>query len=235
MKEKIAEKLLALVRDNYQEIAVSFAVTRDKNLGEAISRQAALVPAGARVLDAACGSGRLFQAFSGRDIDYQGFDGSPALITLAQERYPEASFSVADILDVKQDVRFPAGSYDFIFCLAALQHLPGRRRRLEALRGLATKLKSDGRLILSNWNLRSLPKYRFHLWRQNLACLFGLSPYDRNDLVFPWQGNPGKGSLRYYHAFSLGELASLAREAGLTVVEEKLESGNIWLTLEKKN
>lgn len=234
MKEKVEEKLLALVRDNYQTIAASFAVTRNKVLDPEINRQASFVPSGARVLDAACGSGRLYPVFLGRNIAYQGFDGSSALIALAKERYPEGDFFVADFYDVDRDERLPEDSYDFIFCLAALQHLPGKRRRLETLRSLAAKLKPGGRLIMSNWDLRSLPKYRFRLWRQNLACLAGLSPYDRNDLVFPWKGNPGRGSLRYYHAFSLGELVILSQEAGLTVIEKRRVSGNLWLVLEKR-
>ena len=160
MNKDKEQQLLQIVKNNYQEIAASFAETRRKPLDEKTAILAASVPNGSRVLDAACGNGRLYSAFAGRPLEYLGFDGSQELINLAAKNYPDAKFLTVDLNEIKNDNRILDDYYDYIFFLAAWQHLPGEERRLQVLKDLQAKVKKGGTIIISNWDLQSYPRLR---------------------------------------------------------------------------
>ena len=50
-----------------------------------------------RVVDLGCGAGRDFPAFEERNIDYLGVDASEGMLTVARERFPEATFEAAGV------------------------------------------------------------------------------------------------------------------------------------------
>jgi 2-polyprenyl-3-methyl-5-hydroxy-6-metoxy-1,4-benzoquinol methylase len=104
------------------------------------------------------------------------------------------------------------GLYDLISCLAAMQHIPGRNRRLQLLREMASHLRPDGRIILSNWQFLESTRQQRKIveWQQ-----IGLRPEDveENDYLLTWQR--GGTGFRYVCFIDAAETAALASEAGL--------------------
>jgi ubiquinone/menaquinone biosynthesis C-methylase UbiE len=231
MKDKQAEKLLELVKHNYQEIAAQFDATRKKEIWPEIREFAAKIKEGDAVLDLGCGNGRLVEAFLGKKISYLGLDNSLELIKLAQKNYPENKFVVGDILELKN---IPDNNYDYVFCLATLQHIPTRELRLKSLRLMANKIKDDGEIIISNWNMWGHKKYRPQLIKNYWLKLIGKNKLGFNDLVFPWKNAQGeKMSDRYYHAFTKKELKKLTRLAKLKLQVLRRDKYNYWLVAKK--
>jgi len=234
MKTEKAQKLLELVRNNYQDIAGDFDATRKKEIWPEIRTFAEKVKSGDSILDLGCGNGRLLEALKGKDIKYLGVDNSSELISLAKNNYPAQKFIVGDILALKNNPEITEKSYDFIFCLAAIQHIPSQELRIQALRDMAFKLKDGGEIIISNWNLWANKKYRSRLIKNYFLRITGRNEFDFNDLVFPWKNSRGEEkSERYYHAFTINELKRLARLAGLKILVLKKDKYNLWLILKK--
>lgn len=232
MEAKKAQNILELVKRNYQEIAVSFDATRKKEVWPEIRNLSARVNDGESVLDVGCGNGRLLEAMDNKKINYLGVDNSEALINLAKENYPLEKFLVADILNL--DI-ITDNSFDYVFCLAVLQHIPSQELRLQALRQMRAKLRDTGHLIISNWNLWSSSKHRPLLLRNFWLKILGKYELDYNDLLFSWKDSSGqKVSERYYHAYTKKELKKLARLAGFRILRLYRDKYNFWLVLEKK-
>ncbi len=233
MEDKQAQQLLEIVRRNYQEIATEFDLTRKKEIWPEIREFALAVKDGDAVLDVACGNGRLLEALKDKKINYLGVDNSPNLIELAKKNYPSHEFAVEDMLDLKN---IENGKFDFVFCLAALQHIPGKDLRIKVLRDMAEKLKPGGKMIISNWNLWGHKKYRPQLFKNYWLKLIGKNKLGFNDLVFPSKfhlANQDKreSSDRYYHAYTKKELKKLARLANLKILILKRDKYNLWLVL----
>lgn len=222
-----ADKILDLVKRNYNEIAAAFDATRKKELWPMIREYAAGVKDGDKVLDAGCGNGRLLEALKDKKIEYLGIDNSSELIKAAQANYSDYEFRVADILSLDN---VPESGFDHIFCLAVLQHIPTPELRTRFLKNLAAKLKPGGQLIISTWNLGRLPKYRRLILKNRLLKAIGLYPYEARDLFFSWKDSSGQAvSDRYYHAFTIQEIKELGREAGLAIKEIREDKHNIWV------
>ncbi|MFA5753936.1 MAG: class I SAM-dependent methyltransferase [Patescibacteria group bacterium] len=227
MKPEIIEKIRKLVKDSYAAIAADFDISRRKEIWPEAHRYVSLIPSGARVLDAGCGNGRLLSALNGNQIDYLGIDGSNELVVLAKENYPEFNFQTMDILDT-QDL--PDSYYDFIFCLAVIPHLPSADLRLRALQNLSSKLKADGQIIVSAWDLYGYHKFRPLLRKAAWAKLLGHSQLDYGDLIFPWKNAQGQvTSERYYHAFKEKEIFALFKAADLKIKDFSKQGGNYWV------
>lgn len=232
MTDKKAEEILALVKTGYDLIAAEFDLTRKKEIWPEIRTSVSRLKTGDRVLDLGCGNGRLLEALKEVAVDYLGVDSSSSLISLARKNYPDKQFIVSDLLDLQE---IPDGQFDYIFCLAVLQHLPGVGRREQALLEMTKKLKPQGEIIISNWNLWAHKKHRQQLlinWGKKIIGRFDL---DFNDLVFPWKSTNGQEICeRYYHAFTKNELRRLAKRAGLEVISLEKDSYNFWLKLKIK-
>lgn len=227
MNQEQAKKILESVKRNYNEIAPGFDTTRKKEIWPQIREYAAEVKAGDYVLDAGCGNGRLLEAFKDKNIRYLGLDNSSALIRAARQNYPSSEFREADILDLKN---IPEKEFDDIFCLAVLQHIPSEELRILFLKNLAAKLKPSGRLIISVWNMRRLPKYRRMIRQNYWRKLIGQYQLEARDLIFPWKDSSGlEVSERYYHAFTTRELKRLSAAAGLKVIDIKSDQYNLWV------
>ena len=231
MTDQRAQEILELVQRNYQAIAPDFDLSRQKALWPEIIRLAEQVPAGARVLDAGCGNGRLLSAFPGRALDYVGLDNSPALLELAKKNYPQARFIPGDILQLSD---WPEDNFHYIFCLAVLQHIPSLKLRRAALHQFVAKLAPGGLLIISVWNLWSQARFRRLLFKAVWSKILGKSDLDKGDLIFPWKNPQGQAvSQRYYHAFTKQELRRLAQSSGLAIVSLAKDPHNYWLILKK--
>ena len=215
MDRKTQNELLEIVRRNYSQIADDFSETRRKYLWPEIVRQAAAVKDGDRVLDVGCGNGRLLEALRDKNVDYLGVDASKELLEIAGKHYTGHKFAAGDILRLGE---IPDVGFDYVFCLAVLHHLPGSDLRVAALKQLKNKIKPDGKIILTVWNLWSRKKYRRLIWKFTLLKILKKNKMDFGDIVFDWKNEADK--TRYYHAFRLGELRRIIKRAGLKI--EKL-------------
>ena len=129
----------------------------------------ARVPTGASVLDIGARDGGL-KRFLPPGVVYQGIDIAP-------------EFARPDVLirDITQGIPFPDGSYDFVFCIEVLEHVPNPFGTLSEFHRV---LKPGGVLILSVpnpyhfkeiiWNLFRIPDRQGHLYgwtRQTMTRL----------------------------------------------------------------
>jgi SAM-dependent methyltransferase len=100
--------------------------------------------AGRTVLDAACGPGLYAEELAARGADVIGFDQSPRMAELSEQRVPSGRFRAHDLanpLDWLADA-----SVDLVLLALALEYVDDRTR---ALRELRRVLRPDGALILS--------------------------------------------------------------------------------------
>ena len=226
MKEEQIKEILKIVKDNYEEIAVDFDLTRRKPIWPELVEIVANTKSGSSVLDVGCGNGRLLEAFQTKQINYLGLDASKQLIALAKKNYPGRDFIVKDILDLKSlDKKF-----DLVISVAVLHHLPSFKLRLEALNEMLAVTAPQGMLIFSVWRMWNNKKYKPLLYKNIWQKITGQTKLEIGDLLFPWK----KGdSQRYYHAFTKHELNKLVRAAGYKNFELVVEAHNYWIIIKK--
>jgi SAM-dependent methyltransferase len=213
MRHQFSAGIRQQVRETYTAIAQDFDRTR-LTPWEDFHHFPAYVRQGARVLDLGCGNGRLLEVLKPKAPDYLGIDQSPALVTIAKKRYPDARFEEGDMAGI----RLPENAFDNIFCLAAFHHLPDRRSRARAVAQMRHALKPGGVLVVTVWGLFQLRlKYWRYLGRAIASWLlhFGRK-YAWNDVWIPWADQPLK---RYYHAFTPKELRRCFPSGQWAVVE----------------
>ena len=246
-----------LVKRNYEEIAEDFDATRKKYLWPELVKLASTVKDGDRVLDVGCGNGRLVEAFKDKKISYLGVDSSEKLVEAARNNFLDSrlrgndkeksgndkeeavtrndkssyEFKNADILELD---KLPEKDFDYVFCIAVLHHLPGEDLRVEALKQMEDKLKPNGKIILTVWNLWRRPKFRKLIFKYGLLKLLGRNKMDFGDILFSWKNNRGERiSRRYYHACRQAELGKNAAKAGLRPEKQYYDQYNYYLILIK--
>jgi len=254
MNKQTQKELLNIVKKNYREIAQHFSETREKKLWPELLELTKKVPSKAKVLDVGCGNGRLLKAFFNKEIHYLGVDNSPELIEQAKIKYvsekisldnkvklkiksADIDFRIVDILDLGKIKEI---NFDYVFSIAVLQHIPGRDLRIQALRQLKNKVKKDGKIILSVWNMWSSEwqmrgkSFRKQIFKFYFLSLLGKNKMDFGDIVFDWKNPNGERvSRRYYHAFSKRELKKIIKKAGLKIEKIYKDKYNYYLILKK--
>lgn len=220
MKREVAEKLLNMVRDDYNRIADDFSRTREVMWSD-LEPFVEYSIAGDKVLDLGCGNGRLFEALKGKNIDYVGVDNSEKLIEIARQRHPQAKFQITDGISLP----FPENNFNKIYCIAVLHHVPSKELRVKFLQETKRVLKQNGTLILTVWKLGQRQSLKL-LLKYTFLKLLGLSKLDFGDVLVSW----GKTCQRYKHNFSERGLKKLLVQVGL----EAKETGTLWRP-EKKN
>lgn len=231
MKKRTQEKLANIVSKNYSEIAEAFNLSRKKHIWPELKTISESVFPGAKVLDAGCGNGRLLEVLQDKDVKYFGFDASSELISLAKKNYPENNFSVMNIKDVGKLSK----SYDFIFSIAVISHIPGRKERLKVLKLLSSKLSKEGKLVISIWDIYNQKKFKSIIWRSEIKRRLLFNGLEKGDLIFHWKNDKGeKVSRRYYHAFDDEEIDYLLKYSGLELEKKVKDGKNIWLIFKRK-
>ena len=228
MNRETQEKLLKIVKSNYEEIASSFDQTRKKGIWPELEKLAKEVENGDKILDVGCGNGRLGEELK-RDVDYLGVDSSSNLIDIAKKKYKynkNYKFHVLDIFELDKLKE----KYDYIFLVAVIQHIPSKELRVKVLNKIKSTLKENGEIIISVWNLVDNKKYKKQLKKSKyLNFLKGL---DQRDLLFYWKNSQGeKLSLRYYHAFTAKELKKLFAKCDLKLKSFKKTKDNFYIVL----
>lgn len=227
MKQSVINKISAENIASYDAIADDFSNTRNRPWPEFELFKPYVKP-GMQVLDIGCGNGRLFGSLKKKAVNYTGIDNSARLIEIAQEHWGNHTAAPQFItMDMTTDDR-PSVSYDIIFFIASLQHIPSYQLRQKVVQRWSEKIKLGGYCIMINWN-RWQPQYRKYIFRNWLQKLTLQSQLDWNDTLIPWRGGPP----RYYHAFTHQELRRLIHGAGLRIVEQK-KTGFNYLTIAQK-
>jgi SAM-dependent methyltransferase len=102
----------------------------------------AMVPRGARILDAGCGTGRVggFLAAAGHRVT--GVDLDPELIEVARADHPGTDWRVGDLTDLDLPDRF-----DVIVCAGNVMTFVAPDTRVEILRRFGAHLAPGGRAV----------------------------------------------------------------------------------------
>jgi tRNA (uracil-5-)-methyltransferase TRM9 len=229
MNDRAKQQLLGIVKRNYDEIASDFSESRRKYLWPELARLAEDVGNGDAVLDLGCGNGRLYLAFSDKEIEYVGIDNSAKLIAKADEEYknPQTHFFIGDILRLDEISVLKNKQFDHIFMVAVLHHIPSKELRIKALKQMKEKLRSNGRIVITVWNMWAQARYRKEIAKFAFKKVIGKNGYDFGDILFGWGEN--KASQRYYHAFRLKELEDTVLQSGLQIIKLYKDKRNYYL------
>jgi len=238
MNRQTQKDLQNIVKKNYKEVAEHYSETRKKVLWPELAAIIAGIEPGKRIMDVGCGSAKILQGLIEKNIEYLGIDPSKELIEIAKKEWGENKkqrFMIGDILNLGKINEY---EFDYVFCIAVLQHIPSEKLRVQALRQLRNKIKNDGKIILSNWNMwseafvkKGFRRLIFKFW---LLKFIGKNKMDFGDILFDWKNPQGESvSKRYYHAFTLRELKKLAKKAGLNVDKVVIDTHNYYLILSK--
>ncbi len=229
MNKDKQNEILKIVKANYEEIAETFDETREKPIWPPLLEMLKGVGRGERVLDVGCGNGRILKALSEQGAEYIGVDQSRRLVDICRQKYPKSKFERLDIASLGDLSEY---DFDWVFCVAVLHHLPGFDLRLQALKQLKNKIKDDGRIVLTVWNMWSEEKFRKMIWKFFLLKLLRRNQMDFGDVLFDWKRG-GVTSKRYYHAFRSCELKKLAKKAGFKIDRIFRDRFNYYLVLKK--
>jgi 2-polyprenyl-3-methyl-5-hydroxy-6-metoxy-1,4-benzoquinol methylase len=228
VKAVIAQRLIDLNKEFYQSAALSFSATRGR-LQPGVQRILDTVPRDANVLDLGCGNGGVAAELAqrGHHGRYVGMDFSAKLLEEAKKKVPNTvsniEFVEADLTgEFDQQSAIKDRRFDWIFAFAVLHHIPSTELRVEFLARVKELLAPDGRFAISTWQFLNSPrlKDRIQSWS---AVDLQETAVDAGDYLLDWRsGEPG---LRYVHAFSEDELASLAQHTRFKLLETFFSDG----------
>lgn len=222
MRTAVVAQLVALNRRFYEQLADPFAESRATPWPGFARLAAALPQPCARFLDVGCGDGRLgrYLLAAGAIEQYTGIDNSARLLALA-EAQTAGVFLQRDLS--APDALHGVGPFDGMAALAVLHHIPGRRNRVRLLADLGRCLAADGRLIVANFQfLRSARlRRRVQAWSQLGLTADDVEP---GDYLLDWQR--GGHALRYLALIDGAEMADLASEAGLKLLDQFMSDGH---------
>ncbi|XTZ16690.1 class I SAM-dependent methyltransferase [Micromonospora echinospora] len=113
----------------------------------------AMVPPGARILDAGCGTGRVGAALADRGHTVVGVDADPVLVEAARADHPGPTWLVADLAELD----LPGEPFDAAVVAGNVMAFvaPGTER--EVLRRIAAHLRPDGVLVVGFGTGRGYP------------------------------------------------------------------------------
>ncbi|MBL7057754.1 class I SAM-dependent methyltransferase [Patescibacteria group bacterium] len=232
MNRQTQKELLKIVEKNYIEIAKEFNETRKKELWSELKKISEQIKKGSKILDVGCGNGRIIDALLDKDIKYLGIDSSTNLIELAKSNHKEQGWAQFELGKIEELGKIKEHNFDYVFCLAVIHHIPGTQLQIEALKQLKNKVKKDGRIIISAWNLWNKPKFRSLIIKFALLKLIGKNKMDFGDILFDWKNKKGeKVSKRYYHAFTKRELKRIVKKSGLKIEKIYKDTYNYYLIL----
>lgn len=158
---------------------------RDRREKACIVECLSAIPAGSKVLDLPCGTGRMSRTLVERGYHVTSADASPAMLSRAKEHYaayrsergaaaPEVDFSVRDVLATG----FANEEFDGISCIRLFHHFSEaetRRRALAELRRI-----SSGPIVVTFLNSFALD--RISIWMK--ARIKGKKPQNQRPISY---------------------------------------------------
>jgi SAM-dependent methyltransferase len=183
---------VAGARETYDAMAADYVAHVEANpytaLYEAPGLRALLPPvSGRRVLDAGCGGGRTSAWLAEQGAEVVGIDVSPRLLSLARERVPSASFSLADLAE---PLPFEDGTFDLAVASLVMHYLRGWVPTLRELRRVAgmlvlsthhpamdVELSDSGdyfatELLVDRWTVGG-SEHEVRFWHRPFGAMFG--------------------------------------------------------------
>ncbi|MGC4896689.1 class I SAM-dependent methyltransferase [Micromonospora sp. DT31] len=117
----------------------------------------ALVPPGARVLDAGCGTGRVAAALAARGHTAVGVDADPTLVEAARADHPGPRFLVADLAELDLPAQGEAEPFDAAVLAGNVMVFvaPGTERAV--LGRVAAHVRPDGLVVVGFGTDRGYP------------------------------------------------------------------------------
>lgn len=229
MKKEYAQYLLNKTKSDYNLIAEDFSRTRSQ-VWQELSSLFSDLEVGEKILDLGCGNARYYKLFKEKGVDYTGIDFSENLIKIAQTKYPGIKLLSGDALNLP----FENNSFDKVYSIAVLHHIPSKEFRLQFLKEAKRILKPGGKLILTVWKLHGKKEIAL-LIKYTILKIIGRSKLDFKSVFKPW----AKETTRYYYWFSERELNKLVNQAGFKIEKSgiiKKDNGkrqNIYLIAQK--
>lgn len=195
--------------------------------------------AGGRIVELACGSGRLLLPLAEAGYEVTGVDSSAPMLAIARQRLEEAGLSTRATL-VQQDIRSMQLGQKFRFAFIALgsfAHMVTRSQQQQALAAIRAHLTTGSTFILdiSNADARYMEDLGGQLlhqgtWRQDdgTQLTHFISPATANDRRIlelthfydqHQQGGPVQRTVTttQLYLFERGEIELLLEQAGFTV------------------
>lgn len=108
----------------------------------------AMLPRGARVLDAGSGTGRLAAYLADAGHDVVGVDGDPVLVAAAAEEHPGARFLVGDLAELDLAAAGIPEPFHGVVCAGNVMTFLAAGTRVEVLRRMRAHLRPDGRAAI---------------------------------------------------------------------------------------
>ncbi|MHA6510945.1 class I SAM-dependent methyltransferase [Tessaracoccus sp. Z1128] len=108
----------------------------------------AMVPRGARILDAGCGPGRVGGRLHALGHVVVGVDVDPALIEAAEIDHPGPTWLVGDLAELDLPERGVDGDFDVIISAGNVMGFLAPSTRVDVLRRFGTHLAPEGRAII---------------------------------------------------------------------------------------
>lgn len=108
---------------------------------------AELVPAGARVLDAGCGTGRVMIRLAERGYDCVGVDLDPSMLAVARREAPGLSWIQADLAEFDPAAMGLAADFDLVVAAGNIFPLLAAGTEAVVVTRLASALRPGGLLV----------------------------------------------------------------------------------------
>lgn len=108
----------------------------------------AMVPRGARILDAGCGTGRVGGALAQAGHDVVGVDVDPVLIEAAEQDHPGPRWLVGDLAELDLPARGVDTLFDVIVCAGNVMTFLAPSTRRDVLKRFHAHLAPDGRAAI---------------------------------------------------------------------------------------
>ena len=203
------------------------------------------LPAGAKILDCACGIGVHVLALARRGYAVQGTDASTEMVARSRETARKQNVDVRFAVCSWQNLpQVFGGEFDMAVCGGnAIGHCRDEAEMLSSLRGIRGVLKDGGLLVLDsrNWEKLRAEKPRFHLLgarvRNGVRCVplyVWNFPPDWADphvievvLIFETDGATTYRAYRItYYPFRHEQLLDRLAKAGFAAIESDYDAAN---------
>jgi SAM-dependent methyltransferase len=126
----------------------------------------AMVPRGARILDAGCGTGRVGGLLAAAGHDVVGVDIDAELIAAARTDHPGSRWLVGDLAELDLPAAGIRSGFDAIVCAGNVMTFLAPSTRVEVLRRFGTHLGEGGRIAVGFAAGRG---YAFHAFLADAA------------------------------------------------------------------